>query len=283
MLNITNITDLQQLYRYQLNFPSPQFLPADFESWKTSFLEDVDGEGRTLFADLRGKVACDGDVPVGFIQYGRTAFGFDEQGEISHQVHYCVIRSLYFDEDRPDAGRALLEASLEDFAGESTVYAFFHYFGMSCFGRHGKLFEGFPWIRALLEEFGFTVEHENVYYCDNLEGIACPEAAVVAYDMTPGGEQTFDLMLDGTQVGGCAVHYPPVPGCAYLRWIYINGEAQNRGIGSKCMTALTKWLHDRGITRLDTDTAIGNLQAQRYYEKNGFACKGITRSYYRVR
>ncbi len=60
MLNITNITDLRQLYRYQLNFPSPQFLPADFESWKTSFWEDVDGEGRTLFATLRGQPGgCD--------------------------------------------------------------------------------------------------------------------------------------------------------------------------------------------------------------------------------
>lgn len=283
MLNITNMTDLRQLYRYQLNFPSPQFLPADFESWKASFLEDVDGEGRTLFATLRGKVACDGNVPVGFIQYGRTAFGFDEHGEISHKVHYCVVRSLYFDEGHPDAGRLLLQEAMAEFAEENTVYAFFHYFGMSCFGRHGKLFEEFAWIRALLEEFGFTVEHENVYYCAALDGSEPAEATVVAQGMTPGGEQTFDLLLDGTQVGGCAVHYSPVPGCAYLRWIYINGEIQNRGIGSQCMAALKKWLHDQGITRLDTDTALNNLQAQRYYEKNAFARRGITRSYYRIR
>ena len=41
-----------------------------------------------------------------------------------------------------------------------------------------------------------------------------------------------------------------------------------------------KWLYDKGITRLDTDTALDNHRAQRYYEKNGFVREGITRSYF---
>ena len=47
-----------------------------------------------------------------------------------------------------------------------------------------------------------------------------------------------------------------------------------------CLNALKQWLSQQGITRLDTDTAVLNLTAQRYYEKNGFTREGITRSYY---
>ena len=39
-------------------------------------------------------------------------------------------------------------------------------------------------------------------------------------------------------------------------------------------------LAERGYVRLDTDTALLNEIAQKYYEKNGFKRQGITRSYY---
>ena len=52
-------------------------------------------------------------------------------------------------------------------------------------------------------------------------------------------------------------------------------------MGSKCMNRLKHALVQRGFCKLDTDTAVDNLIAQRYYEKNGFSREGITRSYYR--
>ena len=61
---------------------------------------------------------------------------------------------------------------------------------------------------------------------------------------------------------------------------YVNENITGKGIGTKCMNALKQWLYQKGIKRLDTDTAISNLTAQHYYEKNGFTREGITRSYY---
>ncbi|MCF2641957.1 hypothetical protein I6E50_05990 [Roseburia hominis] len=48
------------------------------------------------------------------------------------------------------------------------------------------------------------------------------------------------------------------------------------------MYALKHWLYQKGITRFDTDTAMSNLIARHYYEKNDFIREGITRSYYRL-
>lgn len=264
--------DLRQIYDYQMGFTAPNFFPTDFESWKESFEQDVDGEGRLLFRELYGRAAYDGDTLVGFVQYGYTAFGFDEPS-------YPVIRSLYFDEGRQDAGRLLLQAALREFEGEKRVYTFFHYFGMSCFARHGKLFEEFSWISALLREYGFEVEHENVYYSAVLCADSDSEVELVAHDRTVGEQQTFDFMLHHKQIGGCEVHYLSAEH-AYLRWVYVDEGMQNQGLGSECMAALKCWLRQGGMTRLDTDTALDNRRAQHYYEKNGFTRKGVTRSFF---
>lgn len=90
----------------------------------------MDGEGRKLFKTLETKVKYENETVVGFVQYGRTAFGFDEQGEISDAVSYPVIRQLYFDKEKKEVGAELLEAALEDLNESGKVYAFFHYFGM---------------------------------------------------------------------------------------------------------------------------------------------------------
>lgn len=282
MITIKNITDLAQVYDYQMRFPAPYFFPVDFACWLRSFTQDIDGEGRFLFRDLRAMVAYDGDAIVGFVQYGLTAFGFDAQGEISSGVSYPVIRSLYFDKGREDAGQLLLQAALEAFTAWDRVYAFFHYFGMSCFARHGKLFEEFPWIGALLRQNGFQVEHENVYYSATLTEQSDAAVTLREQDVTVGNQQVFDFTLDGRQVGGCEVHYVTA-GIAYLRWIYVNGELQSRGIGTLCMRALKAFLSPKGHVRLDTDTALNNHVAQRFYEKTGFSREGVTRSYYRDR
>ena len=281
MINIKDITDLAQVYDYQMRLPAPYFFQTDFESWKRSFERDADGEGRTLFRNLAAKAAYDGDALVGFVQYGYTAFGFDDRGEISSEVSYPVIRGLYFDEGLEDAGKLLLQAAMAEFGDYCRVYAFFHYFGMSCFARHGKLFEGFPWIEAVLRQKGFQIEHENVYYSAALTDRADSAVNLREQGLTAGNQQTFDFLLDGRQVGGCEVHYLKSEGTAYLRWIYVNGELQSRGIGTQCMQALKAVLFQKGYVRLDTDTALNNKVAQRFYEKTGFTREGITRSYYR--
>ena len=113
MIHLSDLTNLRQVYDYQMSLHVPYYFPTDLETWKASFLRDTDGEGRLLFSALQGKAAYDGDRLVGFIQYGRTAFGFDGCGEISDRVSYPVIRAFCFDRGREDAGDLLLQAAME--------------------------------------------------------------------------------------------------------------------------------------------------------------------------
>ena len=279
MLKFADIVNLKEIYDFQLSFGTPYFFDGDFEQWKNSFERDIDGEGRLLFKELNVKAVYDEDELKGFVQYGRTAFGFDENGEISDEVSYPVIRNLYYYKDSPEAGAVLLEEALKSLGSHTRVYAFFHYFGMTCFARHGKLFEAHTHIEALLKKNGFETEHENVYYSSVLKGTEVSEAIITAGELTKGRHQYIDFKIDGSQVGGCEVHYLDDE-TAFLRWIYVNGDMVGKGIGTKCMNSLKSFLYENGIRRFDTDTALNNLAAQHYYEKNDFTREGITRSYY---
>ena len=279
MLSITNTCDLNAIYNFQLSFKTPYFYNVDFDAWKQSFEADIDGEGRVLFNELNVKAVYDNQELLGFVQYGKTAFGFDDNGEISDKVSYPVIRNLYFVKDNTQAGDLLLKEALKDLGTDSRVYAFFHYFGMTCFARHGKLFESHAHIDELLKNNGFEVEHENVYYSSIIKGDEKSEVTLTANDLSKGNHQYIDFKLDNTHLGGCEVHYLD-ENTAFLRWIYVNGDMVGKGIGTKCMNALKQFLYKKGITRFDTDTALNNNVAQHYYEKNNFTREGITRSYY---
>ena len=120
------------------------------------------------------------------------------------------------------------------------IYAYFHYFGMSCFARHGKLFEKHPHIEELLDKNGFEIEHENVYYSSILKGNAETEVEMRPQNLTKGNQQYIDFVLSDNQVGGCEIHFIDDKTC-YLRWIYINENITGKGIGTKCMNSLKKW------------------------------------------
>lgn len=50
------------------------------------------------------------------------------------------------------------------FFGEKNIdeqYSFYHYYGMKCNARHGKLFEKNFYIENLLKAFYFVKEHEK--------------------------------------------------------------------------------------------------------------------------
>lgn len=279
MLRIQNITNLVDIYAYHSCLEAPYFFPVEFENWKKSFEQDVDGEGRLLFEKLQGKAAYDDGHIVGYIQYGYTAFGFDEQGEISEKVSYPVIRLFYFNKGREDVGKLLLQEALEEFKDSERVYALFHYFGMSCYARHGKLFETFTWIEDLLHQQGFVTEHENVYYASVIDNCRDSEVTLVVHDLTAGGQKSIDFFGGDRQIGGCEVHNVSKE-ITYLRWIYVDDSLQNKGLGSLCMAALKQELFQQGIVRLDTDTALNNRRAQHFYEKNDFSRKGLTRSFF---
>lgn len=276
---------LRDIYEYMQKLPAPYCYETDYPLWEQSYLRDVDGEGRTLFHDLATIGAFRDGVLVGFIQYGRSAFGFDANGQISAAVSHAIIRNFYFDEACEEAGHTLLKAALDSLkhCNADRVYAFFHYFGMSCYARHGKLFERFAHIQRLLAQAGFAIEHENVYYSCQLSPDAPQEdgAVCIWQDRTSAGQQYCDFQMDGHSVGGCEVHFLEEKPIAYLRWIFTEEALRGKGIGSACMAALKADLRERGIARLDTDTALNNTVAQHFYEKNAFHREGITRSYFK--
>ena len=108
----------------KLSFPYHYQTP--FNLWEKSYLYDIDGEGRKLFSDLTTTGAYHDGKLVGFIQYGRTAFGFDANKEISDTVSYSVIRHFFYDEEQEDSGLQLLNTAIKDLSNPpSRIYAFF--------------------------------------------------------------------------------------------------------------------------------------------------------------
>lgn len=256
---------------------SPYHFPMSEENWTQSMYADTDSNGQPLFSELHTKMS-----EHGMVQYGYSAFGFSESGDISEEIHYPIIRLLAFDPAAADEGKELLHIAMDHFKGAPRVYAFFHYFGMSACARHGKLHEKDAHVASLLIQNGFIVEHENVYYARILQE---PERKDDGIQLTwkalsADGCRDFAAMYDGQEVGWGQVHFLPQKKIAYLRWIYIDAQRQHTGLGTAVMKQLFQELYDMGIRRFDTDTALENTAAQGYYEKTGFTNCGITRSYY---
>lgn len=253
---------------------APFHFPMTEEIWKESMYLDVDSDGNLLFDDLKTVV-----TDHGMIQYGHTAFGFDDSGSISNRIHHPVIRFLCF--DAPEDGEKLLDNAMTELGTGQRIYAFFHYFGMSACGRHGKLHEKDAHVEKLLLSRGFTVEHENVYYARNLSESDIPAGEILLrwQPLSPGSCRNFAAVQDGVEVGWGQVHFLPQGDIAYLRWIFVDEQFQHQGIGSAMMKSLFAELFAMGIRRFDTDTALNNRIAQKYYEKTGFTNCGITRSY----
>ena len=131
--------------------------------WVKSMYQDTDSDGKVLFSELHTEKA-----DHGMIQYGYSAFGFGEDGQISNDIHYPIIRIFNFDPAFPEDGKALLQKAIKYFCCGQRIYAFFHYFGMSACGRLGKLHESSSHVAELLMENGFVAEHENMYYARRL-------------------------------------------------------------------------------------------------------------------
>lgn len=281
-LHYQTTDDLAEVYACMKGLDFPYHYETDFALWEKSWQHDVDGSGKNLFSNLTTVGAwLDGRL-TGFVQYGVSAMGFDETGEITHAVSYPIIRNFWFLPGQEEIGGELLDRAVKALSqGGEKIYAFFHYFGMSCYARHGKLFEGFGHIHRLLLEKGFAVEHENVFYASRLTGTEETKVTLRWQERTPGGQQACEFLLDDGTVGGCEVHFLEQKDVAYLRWIYVNSDLCGRGIGSQCMGALKTDLYRKGIRQFDTDTALTNTVAQHYYEKNHFTKQGMTRSYYK--
>ena len=89
----------------------------------------------------------------------------------------------------------------------------------------------------------------------------------------------FSICIDDRCVGAGEIVYLPQGEICYLKWIYIDESEQGKGYATAAVKKLCADLYNSGIRRLDTDTADGNIIAQKLYLKTGFKDMGRTRSY----
>ena len=62
--------------------------------------------------------------------------------------------------------------------------------------------------------------------------------------------------------------------------VAVDTNVQHQGIGGKIMSTLDGWLFERGIKNIEVPTQKANINACRWYEKNGFVPKSKTPVYH---
>lgn len=291
MLKLVDQENSQELYEYycaNLVGTAPYYHEASKKQWLESFYEDRDYEGDKKYSELVTYCSqSDAGIINGFIQFGVSSYGYDEEGEKSFKTRTGVIRQLHFLEGQTVVGQKLFKTAV-DYFQERTVplsYAFFHALGLTCTGNHGKLHESMPEIAALLLNNGFGIEHTNVYYKKNLQ-VAKEKIESTLHIKravkTEHHTQMFTFYEKEEAVGQANIAFLPETSIAYLRWIFMLDDQQNKGFGTQALQLIFEYLSQQGITELHTDTADANSRAQHVYEKNGFQHLGLTRSYMRV-
>jgi len=257
----------------------PYYFHVDFEQWHHSMFNDCDDDGKPLFSHLETFLLVDNNEIKGFIQYGLTSFVFDKNGRKNYAKHYAIIRNIHFIENTMHAN-LLLDKAMSYFndLGCKKRHAYFHYFGMTCYAKQGKLHDSEFYIEKLLGEYGYVKEHENIYYTKSLQTAnACNFSEIDFVCENDGASISF--VRNNEKIGGCALNFMPNSDVCFLKWIYIDKKYSHQGLGTKCMHKLCCELKRQGISRLDTDTADSNMAAQRYYFKTGFSDMGRMRSY----
>lgn len=268
----------------------PYFYETTYEAFVSSIFFDKFNNMEILKVNFV-KAAIDRDRVVGFIQYGVPGFHYTESGELLNDPDIGVIRNLYFDRDQMDVGNKLIDTALEYFKNKcyENLYAFYHAMGMSCNGNHGKLHDNFSYIGQLLFAKGFQIEHENVYYSIELNERSLNQR--ISYRLKIYGQanglQRFDLM-DGVELVANAEikhlnSYTGITGedKVYLVWIGIKQARKGMGIGTNFIEQIMNYCLSKGYKYMHADTALNNIDAQKFYEKNGFINRGITRSFHR--
>lgn len=281
MLVTADLDNAGKLYDYcrKSNSCVPYYFDVSFEAWQKSMFRDTDYDGAPLFSRLETYMLVNEGNIEGFIQLGTTHFVFDEHGDKDYAHTYAMIRTLHC---LPEARNAHLlmdkaDAFFADMRHERR-YAFFHYFGMSCYARQGKLHASQFYIEKLLQDRGYVKEHENVYFTKDLRQSPISETDDIHFAYGDDG-QTAVFLVNGKRIGGCELNITFNPKICFLKWIYIEKEYVHQGWGTKCMHMLCGELKQKGFDRLDTDTVDSNVNAQGYYRKTGFLDKGIMRSY----
>ncbi len=86
------------------------------------------------------------------------------------------------------------------------------------------------------------------------------------------------LWQDGTLQGwGC---FAPAIWEAHLMTIAVHPDARRQGLGTALLQAIEQAASDAGAQYMVLECRAGNINAQRFYEKNGYRRAGLKKGYY---
>jgi hypothetical protein len=165
MLKKIDLLNEHILYKYftGISHIIPFYFSVDFDLWHKCMFNDCTDDGKSLFDELETYLYYENDTVKGFIQFGISSFIFNENG-MDFSNHYAIIRNIHYSEDSKNPDE-MIEKALQYFKdkGKREIDAFFHYFGMSCYARHGKLHESAFYIEKLLYSYSFKKEHKRLF------------------------------------------------------------------------------------------------------------------------
>jgi ribosomal protein S18 acetylase RimI-like enzyme len=281
MLKKLETADEPLLYEYFIKIGKeiPFYFPVSYDLWHKCMFNDITEEGLPLFNELETYLYYENDTLKGFIQFGLSSFIFSENGK-DFKNRYAIIRNIHYSKNSKNPNQ-IIEIALNYFNDKNIreIHAFFHYFGMSCYARHGKLHDSAFYIEDLLYRHSFKKEHENVYFSKDLGKEKYYSDPEIGYEIHDNGDKTkIDFFVNNERIGYCELAYL-YGNISYLYYIEIQKEYRHKGWGTKCVNIIFHILNERQIIKLDLDTIDTNTIAQRFYGKIGFINKGITRSY----
>ena len=266
-------------------------VPYFFETTKVAFCESLFSDrfyGAPIFNEHHILAAVEEERVKGLIQFGLPCFHFAE-GKRIQDPEIGVIRYLYFDQDREDLGKALLQRAMNFFEEKNRrdLYAFYHAMGMSCNGNHGKLHETHGYIADFLLEEGFDIEHENVYYALEMEPQQTEDSGQLIVKTEDPFKEKLQFVREGKTVGVAEMKFiKDVTGMdsriLFLIWITVDPAVKGKGIGTEFMKHIQNHYLEKGYTVMHTDTAYNNTAARKYYQRNGFKDLGIMRSFHKL-
>lgn len=101
---------------------------------------------------------------------------------------------------------------------------------------------------------------------------ACPQEGT--------NKQIFVYCPDGIAKGMITVDYN-MGGSAHIGLVAVDPDCQHSGVGTKIMSTVEEFLYRKGtITTLEVPTQKANIDACRWYEKNGFRVESIVDIYH---
>ena len=283
MLKKVDVSNELALYVYftKIGPQIPFYFPVDYDLWYKCMFNDTTEDRLPLFDELETFLYYENGILEGFIQYGISSFVFTDNGK-DFNNHYAIIRNIHYSKNCKNS-EEMLELALKYFENRNIreINAFFHYFGMSCYARHGKLHYSAFFIEELLKKYSFNKEHENVYFSKNLDKEKYYYDPEILFEINENGNKSKIIFFNNNvRIGYCELAILQ-NNIGYLYYIKILKEYRHKGWGTKCMNIIFHVLKNKRIVKLDLDTIDSNIIAQKFYEKIGFKNKGITRSYYK--